>query len=147
METMTQEDKSLLSSDIASRLRYDVVVYIDPCEFKDGYSNHDTVKLTTEDVNKIYDIIERGVTVKPYLFPISSMTDEQEKEYRATFVETGNKDVPLKITQETIEWLNKNMFDWNGLIPEGMAINATGLNIYGIIPFSIVTILDFFGIL
>ena len=116
--------------DIASRLRYGVVVYIDPCELKDGYSDHDTIKLTTNDVDKIYDIIERGVTVKPYLFPTSSMTDEQEKEYRATFIETGDKDVPLRITQETVEWLDKNMLDWNGLIPKGLGIDATGLNIY-----------------
>lgn len=127
---MTQEEKSLLFRDIASRLRYGVVVYIDPCELKDGYSDHDTIKLTTNDVDKIYDIIERGVTVKPYLFPTSSMTDEQEKEYRATFIETGDKDVPLRITQETVEWLDKNMLDWNGLIPKGLGIDATGLNIY-----------------
>ena len=127
---LIQEDKNLLFSDIASKLRYGVVVYIDPCELKDGYSDHDTVKLTTKDVNKIYDIIERGVTVKPYLFPISSMTDEQEKEYRGTFVETGNKVTPLRITKETVEWLDKNMFDRNGLIEKGLALDATGLNIY-----------------
>ena len=127
---MTQEDKILLFSDISSKLRYGVVVYIDPCELKDGYSDNDTVKLTPKDVNKIYDIIERGVTVKPYLFPTSSMTDEQEKEYRATFEETGNKDIPLRITKETVEWWDKNMFDWLGLIPKGLAIDAIGKNIY-----------------
>lgn len=127
---MAQEDKILLFSDISSKLRYGVVVYIDPCELKDGYSDHDIVKLTTEDVNKIYYIIERGVTVKPYLFPISSMTNEQEKEYRGTFEETGNKDIPLRITKETVEWLDKNMFDRFGLIPKGLAIDATYKNIY-----------------
>lgn len=127
---MTQEDKILLFSDIFSKLRYGIVVYINPCELKDGYSNNDTVKLTQGDVNKIYDIIKRGVTVKPYLFPTSSMTDEQEKEYRATFEETSNKDIPLRITKETVEWLDKNMFDWLGLIPKGLAIDATGKNIY-----------------
>jgi hypothetical protein len=29
-----------------------------------------------------------------------------------------------------IDWLNKNHFDWRGLIPMGLAIDATGLNIY-----------------
>ena len=127
---MTQEDIELLLWDLSARLVYGVVAYIDPCELKDGYSDHDTVKLTINDVNKIYDIIERGITVKPYLFPISSMTDEQEKEYRTTFVETGNQDTPLRITKETVEWLDKNMFDWRGLIPKGLALDATKLNVY-----------------
>jgi hypothetical protein len=37
----------------------------------------------------------------------------------------------IQITGEsTYDWLNKNMFDWRGLIPMGLAIDATGLNIY-----------------
>lgn len=127
---MMQEDKSLMFHDICSRLFYGVIVYIDPYELNDGWCDIDTVKLTSQDVDKIYDIIERDVTVKPYLFPISTMSDKQEKEYRATFIETGNKDTPLRITKETVAWLKKNMFDWNGLIRKGFAIDATDKNIY-----------------
>lgn len=108
---MMQEDKSLIFHDICSRLFYGVIVYIDPYELNDGWCDIDTVKLTSQDVDKIYDIIERDVTVKPYLFPISTMSDKQEKEYRATFIETGNKDTPLRITKETVASLKKNMFD------------------------------------
>ena len=125
-----REDKSLIFHDICSRLSYGVVVYIDPYELKDGWCDIDTVKLTSQDIDKIYNIIELGVTVKPYLFPISTMSVEQKKEYLATFIETGNKDTPLRITKETVAWLNKNMFDWNNLIREGFAIDATDKNIY-----------------
>jgi hypothetical protein len=64
--------------------------------------------------------------VKPYLFPMSSMTEEQSKEFYETFHGSGNYDWTI----ETFDWLNKNHFDFRNLIPKGIAIDATGLNIY-----------------
>ena len=62
--------------------------------------------------------------VKPYLFPLSSMTEEQRNDL-TKFVANG-------ITNENIvyDWFNKNHFDYRGLIPLGLANDATGLNIY-----------------
>jgi hypothetical protein len=60
------------------------------------------------------------------------MTEEQEIEYDATFAtivyEDDRKDSAM--TYKTFDWLNKNHFDYRGLIPMGLAIDATNLNIY-----------------
>ena len=52
------------------------------------------------------------------------MTKEQEKEWLYTLSSDYH------ITYDTVDWLNKNHFDYRGLIPMGLAIDATGLNIY-----------------
>jgi hypothetical protein len=64
--------------------------------------------------------------VKPYLFPMSSMTEEQSKEFYETFHGSGNYDWTI----ETFDWLNKNHFDYRDLIGKGLAHSAVGLNIY-----------------
>ena len=83
--------------------------------------------------------------VKPYLFPLSNMTDEQKRELRQmnafisifgyicfeTCDEYGHD---IVTTYENVicitDWLNKNHFDYRGLIEKGLALDATGLNIY-----------------
>jgi hypothetical protein len=62
---------------------------------------------------------------KPYLFPFSSMTDEQVKEYNAMYEENR-----YSWRENIIDWFNKNHFDYRGLISMGLAIDATNLNIY-----------------
>lgn len=119
---MTQEQKDLLLKDLCARLPYftkmqiknEIVVLDSICD-DDGYR-----------FNFIGDDKE-GVTieqVKPYLFPLSSMTEEQQKDL-TKFVANG-------IMGENIlyDWYNKNNFDYRGLIPMGLANDATGLNIY-----------------
>lgn len=65
--------------------------------------------------------------VKPYLFPMSSMTDEQEEEYNnLNCYELGC----FPHTEEALDYLIRNHFDYRDLIPMRLAINATGLNIY-----------------
>lgn len=69
---------------------------------------------------------------KPYLFPLSSMTEEQEIIY-GDFVYGIVSSNPLetqKRINELYDWLNKNHFDWRGLIPMGLAIDATINNPY-----------------
>ena len=63
---------------------------------------------------------------QPYLFPLSSMTDDQSEEYLKT-CKGGNASFP---TLSTFEWCIKNHFDYRGLISMGLAIDATNLNIY-----------------
>ena len=67
---------------------------------------------------------------KPYLFPLSSMTAEQKREYAHVVVMSGNL-ATAQLTGITVQdWFSKNHFDYRGLIQMGLAIDATGLNIY-----------------
>ena len=66
--------------------------------------------------------------VRLYLLPLSSMTEEQKKEYQY-ITERWMNDPAYSIGDST-DWLNKNHFDYRGLIEKGLAIDATGLNIY-----------------
>ena len=78
--------------------------------------------------------------VKPYLFPLSSMTDKQKVEYNSLRdlvpteqqCEVGNLlgDFEFVDNWRSIDYLNANHFDYRGLIEYGLAIDATGLNIY-----------------
>ena len=69
--------------------------------------------------------------VKPYLFPISSMTEVQDKEY-ALLQTSPCKEGFLYVWNcaTMMKWLIENHFDYNGLIPKGLANDATGKNIY-----------------
>ena len=78
---------------------------------------------------------------KPYLFPLSSMTKEQEDEWDDLYIKplcerlnphTRKEDLMLraKAGYAATFWLMENHFDYLGLIPMGLAKDATGLNIY-----------------
>ena len=120
--------KELLIKDLSSRLPYDVKVLYDNKVFSIDYvsSIYEEIKLDTCD-NYTLDVSD----VKPYLFPLSSMTEEQKM-----FLKQQNWCIAIstsgtvETTVEGIDWLNKNHFDINNLIPIGLAIDATGLNIY-----------------
>ena len=114
---MTQEQEELLLKDLCARLPYGVI--LNCCEIV----NEPLTLISHKGVvNNDYDIDE----VKPYLFPLSSMTKEQMNQFNETLIGTEN----LGWSNETFDWLNKNHFDYRGLIEKGLAIDATGLNIY-----------------
>ena len=142
---MAQEDKELLLKDLCSRVPYGV-----KCKYNDGvivnilsvnffyaqiegwekYVNH-TLKYDVEDI-------------KPYLFPLSSITEEQKRELNSIGWYFDNDTISNSETyysEDTdytthtdccslIDWLHKNHFDYRGLIEKGLAIDATGLNVY-----------------
>lgn len=141
---MTQEQKDLLLKDLCARLPYftkvqiknEIVVLDSICD-DDGY-HFNFIGDDREGVN-----IEN---IKPYLFPLSSMTDELwDKEFMGYGITEFTRD-SFKYGCETLEFNNgnphlssmfnfinqliKNHFDIYGLIPMGLAIDATGLNIY-----------------
>ena len=121
---MTQEDKELLLKDLCARVPYGVKVqYMNNIFVIDYVSSYEEVKLDVPD-NYTVGISE----VKPYLFPLSSMTEKQKKEYQY-ITERWMYDSSYSISDST-DWLNKNHFDYRGLIEKGLAIDATGLNIY-----------------
>lgn len=121
---MTQEEKDLLLKDLCARLPYGIKILVnDKVEIVQGVNVLDNV---IEYDSCLSSEVEE---VKPYLFPLSSMTEEQYKEYT---------DMGYSVTERwwsmanyhQIEWLNKNHFDYRGLIEKKLAINATGLSIY-----------------
>ena len=123
---MTQEQKDLLIKDLCARLPYftkvqiknEIVVLDSICD-DDGY-HFNFIGDDREGVN-----IEN---IKPYLFPLSSMTMEQEREWQSLMV----CDVYgiFYHTIESFDYLYKNHIDIIGLIPMGLAIDATDKNIY-----------------
>ena len=141
---MTQEDKELLLKDLCARLPYGVKVN------EDIQGDFTLVGLTKERAFTTSE--EEGYhndfpieLIKPYLFPLSSMTEEQLKDL-GTYYAKDYKNIiddaikslesPLVMYKaahvcfNTLEWHNKNHFDYRGLIEKGLAIDATGLDIY-----------------
>ena len=121
---MTQQEKDLLLKDLCGRLPYGVKVEYENEVFDVEYvcPMYEEVKLDILETWTI-DVLD----IKPYLFPISSMTEEQEKEYNdLNCYELGC----FPYTEEALDYLIKNHFDYRGLIEKGLAIDATGLNIY-----------------
>lgn len=138
---MTQKDKDLLLKDLCGRLPYGVkinVVYSNEnaSSFRQRVCIEGDNKLNT-DIIGLYQCNE--IDIKPYLFPLSSMTEEQKREYNSlrNFVPTYHyefgdivEDIEYHDNFESIDYLIANHFDFRGLIPKDLAINATGLNIY-----------------
>ena len=137
---MKQEDKELLLKDICARLPYGVKGRVS----RSDHNNRKCEFVATID-GKLYDrfaVFQESwydnVTIKPYLFPLSSMTEEQMEELDNMF--NQDDDVCEKIKTANFEFsfhrksifdfLNKHHLDWRGLIPKDLAIDATGLNIY-----------------
>lgn len=159
---MTEKEKDLLIKDLCGRSPYGVKFrykYIDNF-FHEAYGTS-----TLTGVHPPYRIEHSTLTgneylqierdeIKPYLFPLSSMTEEQKEElititdgkFRYMCGDITNA-IPRKNTSEwgisenayinsitviniLYIWLLKNHFDINGLIPMGLANDATGLNIY-----------------
>ena len=128
---MNQEDKELLLKDLCARLPYrvkcsfgvDDAVYeitgVNPtcCGASEIQATH-----VKSSVNGDF----RLNSCKPYLFSLSSMTEEQYK----TYCELEHSGDMEHLSLPLLEWLNKNYFDYRGLIEKGLAINAAGLNIY-----------------
>lgn len=117
---MIQKHKELLLIDLAARCPYGVI--LECC----GLVGEELRTITKEGlINDDYDIEE----VKPYLFPLSSMTEEQRKEFVTTFKYLPAEEIDVW-TLDTYDWCNKNNFDYRGLIPMGLSKDATNLNIY-----------------
>lgn len=138
---MIQNEKDLLLKDLCGRLPYRVkvqikneIVVLDSICDDDGY-HFNFIGEDSEGVN-IEDI-------KPYLFPLSSMTDEQLYEvsqilgkdvaiftdYLLT-IDHRRRTFSYQELNALVNWFDKNHFDHRGLISMDLAIDATGKNIY-----------------
>ena len=126
-------DKEVLLSELCSRLPYGV-----KCDIGDNKPyTLNSIEVDYTDGHLIrFKELKNGFImevylseVKPYLFPLSSMTKEQYSEFT---------DMGYSVTERwwsmanyhQLDWFHKNHFDYRGLIEKGLAIDATGLNIY-----------------
>ena len=135
---MTQEDKELLLKDICSRLPYKVIVDYDynAHELRKGnyvkHVKHGSKCILTCDLLDVFMSPrqnEKGEYIKPYLFPLSSMTEEQSKVYHELI--NGMFGTSALINFEVLtDFFNANHLDYRGLIKKGLAIDSTNLNIY-----------------
>ena len=151
---MTQEDKELLLKDLCARLPYEIKgirIYkpeevvtlneiIPRCKMNPNIGNGLFCELGFDKISDFCTITE----FKPYLFPMSSMTDAEQEEltqehrkdemlYAECIIRTAKGDNSMRgkvITHYAMDWCNKNHFDYRGLIEKELAIDATGLNIY-----------------
>lgn len=137
---MTQEDKRLLLKDLCNRIMYGVKCAV--------YENTDVHTLSGVLPNKVYNELYfeeldwkecNGFAdiqyCKPYLFPLSNMTKEQRYElhdliHNLNVLAINGEIGDWIVSSSEIDWYNKNHFDYKGLIEKGLALDATGLNIY-----------------
>ena len=135
---MTQEDKQLLLKDLCARLPYKVIVEII------SYGQETQKPWFGELSCKSLDCFLHDVaykSIKPYLRPLSSMTEEESAEVsniisewfdkelfyltEEPFLEYALQMIDCTINPMLFDWLNKKMFDYRGLIPKGLAIEVT----------------------
>lgn len=161
---MEKDLRDILLKDLCARLPYNVKAYVKHWAKLDRkyYEGVYTVESIHPSLNNILVYSERFAVevlvgyydyeIKPYLFPLSSMTEEQKEELNrvtngkfnsyGTYIdnckprnwnEWGTTEYNW-VRHQDVDllnmWLNKNHFDYRGLIEKGLAVDATGLNIY-----------------
>ena len=136
---MTQENKELLLVDLCTRLPYHCRVFYEYVDNLDNKTYGYSLTLNTWCINEL--IAEKAI-VKPYLRPISSMTEEEKKELLQ--ISNFDSDVDdicydsicciertsIDITDiaNFISWLNAHHFDYRGLIERKLAVAVTKEN-------------------
>lgn len=138
---MTQEQKDLLLKDLCARLPYGVKCEVIKRDI-DGemvFIRNGPVALDLT-INNFKELVTNNLyEIKPYLFPLSSMTEEQKNDcpinetnlnIMTSNIGYGIIEMPWKLSYLFVDWCNKNHFDYRGLIPMGLANDATELNIY-----------------
>jgi hypothetical protein len=140
---MTQEEKSLLLQDLCARLPYGVKVY--------ALFDKEKPLIREMGLGTLHDFMFNDLEVKPYLRPMSSMTEEEKKELERLIDEKLNKHIGQEDDEWTpwvlydttgiknyvggerfyfdemsfiYDWLNKHHFDYRGLIEKGLALEA-----------------------
>lgn len=122
---MTQEEKDLLFIELSAKLHYGVKVqtslFENPTSIK-GIAEDECWIYSDEDNYEWINIEE----VKPYLRPMESMTDEEQRTLNSMCygVEMVSRLSGLKMFNKAFNWLNENHFDYRGLILMGLAIEA-----------------------
>lgn len=126
---MTPEEKKLLLKDICARLPYNVKIHIGKTQRIEVF---DDINLSIGYINYTY------ADIRPYLFPLSSMTEEQKQYLKNRFCydwdgepyDLWKYQIEIGDVDGLIDWFLENHFDFRCLIPKGLAKDATGLNVY-----------------
>lgn len=126
---MTQEEIELLIKDLCARSPYDVQGItsegVTTPLLHRGEADWDILTSLN------YRIVKHGW--RPYLRTMSSMTDEELKEFAYTILQQPDLDavrnwqtldIELRELSKALDWLNKKMFDYHGLIPMGLALKS-----------------------
>lgn len=127
---MTQEEKQLLLIDLCARLPYHPRINVCNDSWEGCQIGEFDTNLYSHHIDAfVCDRIE----VKPYLRTMSSMTEEEAIKYiTLTHYNTDDNGKPYReLTIESLDWLIANHFDYRGLIPMGLALEAKE-GMYGI---------------
>lgn len=119
---MTQEEKRLLLTDLCARLPYGVW----------GLHRGEDLPLYVIDNSGAYMVLGYNawfnletVPFKPYLRPMSSMTEKEFKEYHSMLIDVDNSGLMNQgLITKIVDWLDEKMFDHRNLIPMGLALEA-----------------------
>ena len=118
---MTQEEKQLLLKDLCGRLPYGVKINI-----KSDYTREmGDIELTPYHLDGLgYNAEYRNL--RPYLRPMSSMTEEEESELRILWNQDfgGKPFLKFPCYTRTYDFYNARHFDFRGLIEKGLALEA-----------------------
>ena len=130
---MKQEDKDILLKDLSARLSYGVKISIpDLWSQKREVEKLDEIFYGDDGLCRVNSKCQCIEHIKPYLFSLSSITDEQKEKYvslQQRVIYNSQGLVNLDVMKYT-DWCYKHHIDINGLIPMGLANDATGKNIY-----------------
>lgn len=130
---MTQEQKELLIKDLCARLDTNLVCSIYRIDdYGVGYRDEILSGYCKGDIwDEFYFGDDCGIAIdnvskiKPYLIPLSKMTDEQKREEYEIC-----KEYIIGYESDLIDFYNRNHIDYRGLIAQDLAIDATDKNIY-----------------
>ena len=126
---MKTEDWNLLKRDLCARLPYGVIVQVPELFFYTTNVKLDAIFEVDDDFRFTKSFGYLIENVKPYLRPMSSMTEEEYEEYTKLRQNISDKLKDWKCA-DLIDWLNKHHFDYRGLIEKNLALDCTGLHIY-----------------
>ena len=125
---MTQQEKQILLKDLCARLPYGVMYETSygPRVLNDIFIYSNGPVYTDHGVGNYNEVFGVEIEyIKPYLRPMSSMTEEEKKEYcnlQDRFL--CSSQYPVTDTYELFDWLNAHHFDYRGLIEKGLALEA-----------------------
>ena len=115
---MTKEERKTVLIDLCMRLPYHPKIKI----YNDSWEGCQEGEF---DSNLYFHHAEAflcdRIEILPYLRPMSSMTEEEKEEL---YQKTGFRVDDCILGLSAIDWLNANHFDYRGLIPMGLAIEA-----------------------
>ena len=128
---MTTEN--ILLTDICGRLPYGgITIKLGDYDYiVHGFNPKDSqpVKIhfyKNNDPELVYDLEICVKDYRPYLRPLSSMTEEEQMEYYKTFrIEPYGNGYVYVESVHSFDWLNKHNFDYRGLIPKGLALESS----------------------